>query len=188
MRGADGDLDVFCRTLAKEEVVLAARIGHDVLVHLITGDANASRRDNAPEARDGDLGRTATDVDDHASVRLANCKSCADGGRHRLFDEAHPTGTRLDCGVTDGALLHFGHARWNANDHAWAGGEPAPLMHLANVVADHLLGHRRVRDHPVAKWADRHDVTGGAPEHALRLCAYRKDLAAFGLNCDHRWL
>ncbi len=39
----DGDLDVLGRALAEEQVVLAAGVRDDVLVHLVAADADAPR-------------------------------------------------------------------------------------------------------------------------------------------------
>ena len=58
-------------------------------------------------------------------------------------------------------------------------------MHLADVVANHLLGYRSVGDHAIAEWSNRHDVGGGAAEHALRLGADGENLAGFRLNRNH---
>ena len=61
-------------------------------------------------------------------------------------------------------------------------------MHLADVVANHLLRDRGVGDHAIAEWPNRHDIRGGTPEHALRLSTDGEDLARFRLNCNYRGL
>ena len=125
MRRANGNLDIFCGALTKEHVVLAASIGNDILVHLIASDANAARCDNTAKARHCNFCGATTDVNDHAAGWLSNGEPCPDRGGHRLFNEADPSRPRLQRRVAHGALLHFRHAGWDADDHAWSRGKPA---------------------------------------------------------------
>ena len=60
----DRDLDVLRGPLAEQQVVLAAGVGHDVLVHLVATYPNAAADDDAAERDHGHLRGAAADVDD----------------------------------------------------------------------------------------------------------------------------
>ena len=182
---ADRYFHVLGRSLAEEQVVLAARERDDVLVHLVTADPDRARHDDAAERDDRDLGRTATDVDDQAARRLADRQARADRGSHRLLDEACPAGTRVERRVADGALLDFGDAPRDAEHTPWTRDQPDAIVHPVHEVLDHLLGDVEVADDAVAQRADRDDVgrcpadhplgLGPDGQHALRLCVDRDD-------------
>ena len=61
-------------------------------------------------------------------------------------------------------------------------------MHFSDVVADHLLRHRCVRDDAVAERSNGNDVRWGSAEHALRFSANGDHLARLRLNGNHRGL
>src|SRR5206468_1825450 len=65
VRGSDRDLDVLGGALAHEQIELASRVGNDVAVHFVATHADRARDDDPTERGDRDLGRAATDVDDH---------------------------------------------------------------------------------------------------------------------------
>ena len=178
----DRDLDVLRRPLAEEQVVLAPGEGDDVLVHLVAADPDAAADDDAAEADDRDLGRPAADVDDEAAGRLADREAGTDRGGHRLLDEAGPAGAGIERGVADGALLHLGDARRDAEQHPRPGDHADPVVDLVDEVLDHLLGHVEVADDAVAQRADRDDVGRRPADHPLGLRADRQD--ALGLGVD----
>lgn len=68
--GADLDLDVLCRTLADGQVVGITNVREDGLIELVAGDTDGLRDDDAAHSDNGNLGGTATDVDDHGAGRL----------------------------------------------------------------------------------------------------------------------
>ena len=74
----------------------------------------------------------------------------------------------------------------DAHDHPRA--RPAARLRLAQEVAQHLLGDLEVGDHPVAQRPCRGDRGGGAADHPVRLVADGVDLAAIGVDGDHRRL
>src|SRR5579885_1950538 len=69
VRGSDLDLDLFGGSLADHQVVDAPDVPDDRLVHLVARDAKRVLDDDSPQRDHGDVGRTAADVDDHASGR-----------------------------------------------------------------------------------------------------------------------
>jgi hypothetical protein len=69
-------------------------------------------------------------------------------------------------GFDDGALFHFGDARWNADHHTRAG-KGAPVMHAADEVVQHALRDVEVGDDAVFERANGDDVTGRAAHHLL---------------------
>src|SRR6266478_2973229 len=72
--------------LTDEEVMVAADIGNDRLVHLVAPDANRSAIDDAAKRQHRHLGRPASDIYDHRSRRLGHRKTGTDRCRHRLLD------------------------------------------------------------------------------------------------------
>ena len=168
---ADGDLDVLGRALAEQQVVLAPGVGDDVLVELVAADAQAATDDDAAEADDRDLRRAAADVDDQAAGWLADGQARTDRRGHGLLDEPRPARAGVEGRVADGALLDFGHAARDADQHPRPRDEADAVVHLVHEVLDHLLGHVEVADDAVAQRPDGDDVGRRAAEHALRLGA-----------------
>src|SRR4051812_44329089 len=97
-----------------------ARVGHDLLVHLVAGGTDRRANDDAAESDHRDLRRAATDVDHHAAVRLHDRESGTDRRRHRLFDKICGAGAGVEGGIVDGTLLHLSDTAWYADDDAGA--------------------------------------------------------------------
>src|SRR5204862_10863 len=96
-------------------------------------------------------------------------------------EQVHPPRACRQRGLDHGALLHVGDPRWRAHH------EPrmceAALVHPADEVAQHLLRHLEVSDHPMAQRPDRRDRGRRAPDHALGFAADRVDRTGV---CVHR--
>jgi hypothetical protein len=116
--------------------------------------------------------------------RLGDRQAGPDRGGHRLLDEAGPTGPGVQRRIEDRALLDFGHARRDADDHAWPRQESDPVVDLVHEVANHLLGHVEVADHAVAERSDGHDVRRRPADHPLRLGPDGQDALRPGLDRD----
>src|SRR5215207_9663595 len=168
-RGADLELDLLGCLLPDHQLVLALDVVDDGLVELVAADADRLRHHDAAERDHGNLARSAADVDDHVPCRLAHRQPGADRRGHRLLDQVRLTGAGAEAGLLHRALLHPGHSGGHAHHHARV--RPAILVHLLDEVAEHLLGHVKVRDHPVLEGTDRLDRPGGPAEHSLRLDA-----------------
>ena len=108
--GANRDLDVLCRALAEQQVVLAPTVGNDVLVELVAADAQAAAHDDSAERDDSDFRRPAADVDDQAAGWLADRQAGADRRGHGLLDQAGPARAGVHRRVAHGPLLDLGHA------------------------------------------------------------------------------
>src|SRR5215204_2802704 len=174
--GADLQLDLLSGLLPDHQLVLALDVVDDRLVELVPADADRLRHDDAAERDHRHLARAAADVDDHVPGGFSHGQPGADRGGHRLLDEVRLARARAEAGLLDGALLHPGHPRRHADDHARV--RPAVLVHLLDEVAEHLLGHVEVGDHAVLERPDRLDRAGGPAQHALGLDPHRVDLGA----------
>src|SRR5207237_9914032 len=84
---ADLLLDALGAAFADQEVMVAADIRDDRLVHLVAADPHRAGIDDAAEREDRDLGRAAADIDDHRAGRLGHGQAGADRRRHRLLDQ-----------------------------------------------------------------------------------------------------
>src|SRR5215207_4522183 len=166
---ADLELDLLGGLLPDHKLVLALDVVDDGLVELVAADADRLRHDDAAARDHRNLARSAADVDDHVPCRLAHRQPGADRRGHRLLDQVRLTGAGAEAGLLHRALLHPGHSGGHAHHHARV--RPAILVHLLDEVAEHLLGHVKVRDHPVLEGTDRLDRPGGPAEHPLRLDA-----------------
>src|SRR6202000_3430985 len=94
------------------------------------------------------------------------------GRGHGLVDQADPAGRGVEAAVVDRAALHGGGAGRHAHDHLGVH-EALAVVHLADEVLDHLLGHFEVGDDPVAHRTDRLHVAGRTAQHLLGLDAHR---------------
>ena len=133
---ADLDLDLLGRALAHKQVVFTLDEGDDALVQRVAGAAHAAAGHDARQADDGDLGRAAADVHDHAADGVGGGQPRADGGRHRLFNDCDLPRAGFGGGLAHGAALDFGHAGRHADDH------PRPRQKAAAArAADKTLQH-----------------------------------------------
>ena len=64
----------------------------DRFVEVVTGDAFAAADGNVGQGDDGDLGRAAADIHDHACGRFGDGEASADGGGHGFFNQEHAAG------------------------------------------------------------------------------------------------
>ena len=170
--------------LAHQHVVLAAHILDDGLVELVAGHLDGGALHHAGEGDDGDVAGAAADIHHHVAVRLGNVDAGADGRGHRLLDQIHTAGARLDAGVHHGTLLDLGDAGGHTDDDAGLEQLEA-AHHLVQELAEHTLGHVVVGDHALAQGADGHDVAGGTAQHGLGLGAHLKKLAGILVNGHH---
>ena len=159
--------------------------GNDVLVELVTTDAQAAADHDPTQADDGDLRRAAADVDDQAAGRLAHRQSGTDGRGHGLLDEPRPAGTGAQGGIANSALLDLGHATWDADQHSRPVDHPDAVVHATDEVLEHLLGHVEVADDAVAQRTYRDDVGRSSAEHPLRLGTDRQHALGARLDRDH---
>ena len=77
---------------ADQQVMVAADIGDDRLVHLVAADAHRARIDDAAERQHRHFGGAAADIDDHRAGGLGDRQAGADRRRHRLLDQEDAAG------------------------------------------------------------------------------------------------
>jgi len=185
-RRAELDLDRLGRARSDRQLVDRADVVRDRVVHLIAADPDRARDDDPAERDDRHLARAPADVDDHPAERLLDRQPGADRGGDRLLDQVHLARAGGQRGLLDRPLLDLGHPRRRAHDQPRVG--HAPVEHLADEVAQHLLGHLEVGDHAVAQRAGRGDRRRRAADHPLGLGADGVDLAGRGVGGDDRGL
>ena len=96
-------LDALGGAFADQQVVVAADIADDRLVHLVAADAHRSGIGQPAQREDRDFGRAAADIDDHRTDWLGHRHVGADSGRHRLQDQEDLARTGIGGGVADRA-------------------------------------------------------------------------------------
>jgi hypothetical protein len=155
----------------------------DGVVHLIAADPDRARDHDSPQGYDGHLAGAAADVDDQPADRLLDREPGSDSRRDRLLDQVNAPRAGGQRSLLDGPLLHLGDARGRAHDQPGVGG--APIDHLADEVAQHLLGDLEVGDHAMAQRPGGGDRRRRAPDHPLRLGSHRVHLAGRQVRGDH---
>ena len=178
---ADLDLDLLSSALTDEQVVLALDERDDGLVEHVACHPDAAGRHDAAQRDDGDLGRAAADVHDHAAGGLADGQACTDGRSHGLLDDGDLAGTSLQGRLTHRAALDFRHAGRDADDHAGAG-EHAVAAGLLQEVLQQIGRDVKVRNNAVLQGADGDDAAGGAADDGLCLGAHAADLIGLGVH------
>ena len=166
---ADRDLDRLRGPGADRELVHGTDVVGDGVIHLVAPDPDRAGDHDPPEGDHRHLAGPPADVDDHPADRLLDRQPGADGRGDRLLDQMHPPGAGGQRGLLHGPLLDLGDARGSADDQARMG--HAPVEHLADEVAQHLLGDLEIGDHAVAQRARGRDRGRGAPDHPLGLGA-----------------
>ena len=165
---------------------MAADVGHDRLVEVVAREPQRGLDHDLAHRDHRDLARAAADVDHHVPGRLGDLEPGADGGGDRLLDQRDLARAGRQARLLDRPRLDLGDAGGHAHDHARA--RPAARLRLAQEVAQHLLGDLEVGDHAVAQGPRGGDRRGRAADHAVRLVADGVDLAAVGVDRDHRRL
>src|SRR3989344_716875 len=141
-----------------------------------------SRRNDAAQSEDGDVGRAAADIDDHVSGRFLNGDACADGGEDGLLHDICVLRSRLDRRLDDCAALGRGDSCRHREQHLRFPDVPF-AERLADEVAEHGLGHAVIGDDTVFHGTVRDDGFGCLPYHILRLnadCEYLVVLLGHG--------
>ena len=106
VRRRDGELDLLGRALPDRHAVLTPYVGLDRGVDVERADADRLERHDAAERDHRDLGRAATDVDDHVAERLVDGERRTDRGRHGLLDQVRLRCARAAGRLENRALLH----------------------------------------------------------------------------------
>src|SRR5664280_2711087 len=101
-----------------------------------------------------------------------------------FLNQAGPASPRIHGCVADGTLLDLGHARWDAQQHAWPRHHADAIVNLPDEVLDHLLRHVEVTDDSVAERTDGDDVCRSPAHHALRLGTDGQDPLGLGVHSD----
>ena len=164
-RRTNRDLDRLRGARADGQLVDRAQIIADRVVHLVSPDADRAVDSNAAERHHSHLAGAAAHVHNHPAHRFLDLQPRTDGRRDRLLDQVDPPRAGGKRRLFDGALFHFGYPRRGANDEAGIG--PPAVEHLADEVAQHLLGDFEVGDHAVAQRPSGRDRGRGAPDHPL---------------------
>ena len=185
--GADRHLDLFSGALAQHQRVLLFHVLNDRVVELIAAYSYGQTRDDAAKRDDGDLGGTATDIDDHVAGGLVNRQGRTDCRSHGLFDDEDLACACCVAGIFNRALLDTGDAGRYADDQAGLG-EVTARMHLLDEVAQHALSGVEVGDDAVLERANSDDIARRAPDHSLGLRAHREDSAGVVVDRDNRGL
>ena len=177
---------MFGGALADEHIVLSSDVADYRLIHFVTGDFYRFRNDDAAERDDRNVGRSAADVDYHATGRAGNVDAGSDSGGKRFFNKESLARAGLIRGVDDGSLLDLGYAARNADhnsrleEHISAG--------AANEVLKHFERHFVLAYNAVFERTYRDDVAGGAAEHTLCLVTDFEYLVGGGVDSDDRRL
>jgi hypothetical protein len=150
---------------AHQEVMLAAKVGDDRLVHAVAAHADRAGIDDVAERQHRHLGGAAADVHDHVaggSVMGIPAPMAAAMG------SAMSPARRAPADSTDWRIARFstGVAPWGTQTMI-LGLRARTAVDLADEVLDHLLGHVEVGDDAFAHGPDRLDGAGGAAEHQL---------------------
>src|SRR5262249_6555819 len=184
---ANLDLDLFGRALSDQQVVLAFQVIHDGFIHLITRHPDGTRIHDAREGNDGDIGRSAANIDHHVSTWFRNGKAGSNGCHHRLFYQVNLARLCAVSRVHDGALFYLGNFRRDTNHDARMHHHLA-VVRLLNEVVQHLLGDLEVGDYTVFHRLDGHDIAGRAAQHLFGFLADGFDFACVFVDGDDRWL
>jgi hypothetical protein len=158
--GADLLLDPLGAAFSDEEIMVAANVGNDRLVHLVAADPNRSAIDEAAKRQYRHLGRPASDIDDHRAGWLGHRKTGTDACCHRKGLPCARTFSRFP----DRAPLHRGRARGYTDDDLRRG-EAAAVERLADEILDHFLRYLEIGDDAVAQRSDCLNVAKGAADH-----------------------
>jgi hypothetical protein len=170
---ADFQLDPLGGGFADQRAVIATHVVDDRLVETVAAHAHRLRVDDAVERDHRHFGSAAADVQHHRAARLVHRNAGTDRGGHRLLDQEHVARAGALGRFLDRATLDLRRTARHAHQHARTRAQHARLVHLADEVLQHRLGHGEVGDHAVLHRPHRGDVAGRAAEHALGIAAHR---------------
>ena len=73
------------RALPDQKVVFSLQVIRDGFIHVIAGDAERARIDDAGHRDDSDVSRATTDIYHQVAAGLGDGQTGANGGHHRLL-------------------------------------------------------------------------------------------------------
>ena len=183
IRAADLLLDVFSRAFTNQQRMDFHHVVFDRIVHRVTAAFHTFGFHDVRQRNDGDFGRTAADIDDHATRRFRHRQFHADGARQRLFDKTHFARARLFR-----AVLHS--ARFNFIDTVRHGDDDTRLHDfvmaaaLVDEIAQHLVRDFRVCDDAVLHRTNRQNVARITAKHLFGLRSDGDDFARIFVQSD----
>ena len=110
--GDGGDAIIFLDPLGggftNEQIVMAAHIGNDGLVHLVAAHAHRSGVGKPAQGQHGDFGSAAANIDNHAAHRFGHRHIGANGGGHGFENQVNLAGAGIAGGIANGAAFNAG--------------------------------------------------------------------------------
>ena len=170
-------LRLFRGSLPDEQVELPPGELGDLLINLVTTDADRMGEHYSTQGNDRNLGGATSDVNNHAPSRFVNRQSRTNRGGHRFFNEVRLAGTSIHRGILYRALLDFCYARRHTDDDPGTRSDRETVMDLADEIPKHVFDGFEVRNDPVTQRTDSHDVRRRASDHSLGFGANRQDAA-----------
>ena len=171
-RTADRQLDALGGHFADHQIMFAADIGRNHLVHLVAADPHRIAVSDAAQRQDRDLRGAAADVDHHRAHRCSHLQPGADRGGQRFLDQLHRHRARVRRRIADRAAFDHRRSRRHTDHDIAALTQPArPTQRLVDEMFDHLFGDVDVGDDAVAQRPDRLNIARRLAHHQLGLVA-----------------
>ena len=166
--------------------MIATNIRNNRAVHLVAADADRTCINDTAQRQNRNFGRTAANINDHASGRLRYRQIGTDCRGHRLFNQPHLTRARRFGRFLNGPPLDRGRTRRDADDNHRRR-ERATVVNFADKIFNHLFGDFKIGNHAVAQRTNGMNVARRAAQHLFGFVAHRQNLffAAIFFNRNH---
>ena len=184
--GTDLLFDRLCGSFTNQYIIFAAHVTDDRLVELVTRDLGGARHNNAAKRKNGYVGGSTANVNNHVANGGIDVQPCANGGGNRLFDQVGLLRARFACGIQHCLFLYLGNARGNADHNVRL--EKEISASATNKILDHFERDLVLADNTVTQRSDRNNVAGGAAQHLLCFDAHLEDAVGVGVDRHNRGL
>ena len=114
---ADTALQFFCGSLTDNQIIFAAHITHDGIIKGIAGSLYGFTFHHSAHGDHCYLSGTASDIDDHMSIRKRNIDTSTHGSGNGRFEQIDFSCSGFDHGIADGAFFHAGDTAGNAHQN-----------------------------------------------------------------------
>ena len=182
---AQVDLHSLGSDLTDDHVVLAPHIAGNDLIKEVACDPQRGGQDHTVHAQNGNIGGTAADIHHHMTLGILQINTGTQSGCQRLLDQEHTAGTGLDGGIDHIALLNFGNAAGNGNDHTGLGSQQTALCSGLEHGGEHPHRHFMVGNDAAGQGLHGNQVAGGTAHHIPGTGTHLEDLSLVAVHGNH---
>ena len=118
----------------------------NIFIKLIASHSQAFGNHDSAQGNNRHFGSSSANINNKIAPGFLNLKPGANSSCHWLFNQENLAGAGISGRIFDCLFLNFSHSPGNADNYPWPDKIKLALLRLINKIAEHLLGHLKIRD------------------------------------------